>query len=82
MKCTLKPLRDERAREMFAHTAAKRRIANVAAGSVTLHPKKKGEPLFVKIKSLIKALKIDIFDAVTSKMRRAHFPNECDLSHE
>ena len=61
---------------MFAHTAAKRRIANVAAGSVTLHPKKKGEPLFVKIKSLIKALKIDIFDAVTSKMRRAHFPNE------
>ena len=58
MKCTLKPLRDERAREMFAHTAAKRRIANVAAGSVTLHPKKKGEPLFVKIKSLIKALKI------------------------
>ena len=30
MKCTLKPLRDERAREMFAHTAAKRRIANVA----------------------------------------------------
>ena len=60
---------------MFAHTAAKRRFANVA-GSVTLHPKK-GEPLFVKIKSLIKALKIDIFDAVTSKMRRAHFPNEC-----
>ena len=29
MKCTLKPLRDERAREMFAHTAAKRRFANV-----------------------------------------------------
>ena len=25
------PLRDERAREMFAHTAAKRRIANVMA---------------------------------------------------
>ena len=49
---------------------------------MTLHPKKKGEPLFVKIKSLIKVLKIDIFDAVTSKMRRAHFPNECDLSHE
>ena len=29
MKCALKPLRDERAREMFAHTAAKRRFANV-----------------------------------------------------
>ena len=39
VKCALKPLRDERAREMFAHTAAKRRFANVA-GSVTLHPKK------------------------------------------
>ena len=63
------------------HTAAKRRFANVA-GSVTLHPKKKGEPLFVKIKSPIKALKIDIFDAVTSKTCRASFPNKCDLSHE
>ena len=37
VKCALKPQSDERAREMFAHTAAKRRIANVA-GSVPLHP--------------------------------------------
>ena len=55
---------------MFAHTAAKRRIANVA-GSVTLHPKKCN-----------KARQNRILPSVTSKMRRAHFPNECDLSHE
>ena len=35
-KCTLKPLRDERAREMHDDTAA--RSSCVAAGSVTLHP--------------------------------------------
>ena len=55
---------------MFAHTAAKRRIANVT-GSVTLHPKR-----------VIKRGKIALLPIVASKMRRAHFPNECDLSHE
>ena len=33
VKCALKPQSDERAREMFAHTAAKRCIANVAASA-------------------------------------------------
>ena len=38
MKCALKPLRDERAREMHDDTAS--RSSCVAAGSVTLHKKK------------------------------------------
>ena len=53
--------------EMFAHTAAKRRIANVT-GSMTLHPKR-----------VIKRGKITLLPSVASKMRRAHFPNEGDF---
>ena len=52
---------------MFAHTAAKRRFANVA-GSVTLHPKR-----------VIKRGKITLLPSVASKMRRAHFSNEGDI---
>ena len=52
---------------MFAHTAAKRRIANVT-GSVTLHPKKCN-----------KARQNRILPSVTSKTCRASFPNECDF---